>query len=229
MRKYIYKGCLLHLIMINKNDFIEFRFTGKVKDGEIFDTNIKEDSEKAGLNIDNNPFVICVGKGMVINGLDKELEGKELKKQYQIELPPEKAFKKRKRDLVKLIPLRVFREKNVNPQPGQTLALDDLLVRIISVSGGRILADFNNPLAGKTVIYNFQIEKKVEAIEKKVEALMNYFLKEKPDFEIKQNKIIIKNPNLKNFVQMINEKFKDALGKEMIVGENKKPENSQKQ
>ena len=30
-----------------KNDFIEINFTGKIKDGVIFDSNIKEDIEKA--------------------------------------------------------------------------------------------------------------------------------------------------------------------------------------
>ena len=31
---------------LKKGDFIEIEFTGKLKDGEIFDSNIKEDSGK---------------------------------------------------------------------------------------------------------------------------------------------------------------------------------------
>ena len=32
--------------MLKKKDFIEIEFTGKTKDGEIFDSNTKEDLEK---------------------------------------------------------------------------------------------------------------------------------------------------------------------------------------
>ena len=32
--------------MINKNDFVELEYMGRVKDGEIFDTNIKEEAKK---------------------------------------------------------------------------------------------------------------------------------------------------------------------------------------
>ena len=31
---------------LQKKDFIEIEFTGKVKDGEVFDSNIKEDLKK---------------------------------------------------------------------------------------------------------------------------------------------------------------------------------------
>ena len=36
---------------LQKKDFIEIEFTAKVKGGDIFDSNIKEDLKKAKLNI----------------------------------------------------------------------------------------------------------------------------------------------------------------------------------
>ena len=36
---------------VKKGDFVEIEFTAKVKGGDIFDTNIKSEAEKAGLQI----------------------------------------------------------------------------------------------------------------------------------------------------------------------------------
>ena len=108
--------------MIKENDFIEIEFTGRVKNGEIFDTTRKEDAEKIGLKIENHPFIVCVGKEMVIKGLDNSLVNKEIGKDYDIELEPKDAFLDRNPSLVKLIPLKIFSEKNVSPRPGMTLA-----------------------------------------------------------------------------------------------------------
>ena len=48
---------------IKKNDFVEIEFTGSISGtGEVFDTNVKKDAERAGLEIkDIKPFVLSVG------------------------------------------------------------------------------------------------------------------------------------------------------------------------
>ena len=166
---------------INKNDFIELEFIGKEIDGKVFDTNIPEEAEKIDIKIENKPFIICVGQKMVVKGLDKALEGKEIGKTCNITLSYEEAFGPRRRELVRLIPLNVFTEKNVSPRPGMTLALDNNLVRIASVSGGRVLVDFNNPLAGKEISYEFVIKRKITDKKQKINSLLNYFIKKQQD------------------------------------------------
>ncbi|MFA6023246.1 MAG: peptidylprolyl isomerase [Candidatus Pacearchaeota archaeon] len=210
--------------MITKNDFIELHFTGRVKDGEIFDTNIKEDAEKINIKIDDKPFVICVGQNMLIKGFDKALEGKEIGKKYSIELTPKESFGERRKDLVKLMPIKIFFEKKVNPQPGMTLALDDMLVKIISVSGGRVLADFNNPLAGKDIIYEFTILKKVEDISEKVNAITLFLLRQTITFKVdeKEKKVIFETEGFyKPVIEVLNERFREILGYELVLEEKK--------
>lgn len=212
--------------MITKNDFIEMEFTGSVKNGEVFDTNVKADAEKIGLKIDGRPFIVCVGHNMLIKGLDDAVIGKEIEKNYSIELPPENAFGPRNKSLVKLMPLKIFEEKKVYPRAGMTLALDDMLVKIISVSGGRVLADFNNPLAGKDIIYNFKIKRKVEDTSEKVSSLTRFFLNQDFEFKVQDKKIIFE---LEQFYQplidALNTQFKEALGCEMILTVKKEVEN----
>ncbi len=201
-----------------KNDFIEIEFTGRVKDGDVFDTNIKSESEKIGLEIEDKPLIVCVGKDMLVKGFDNALDGKEIGKKYEIELSPKEAFQDRRRELVKLIPLKVFTEKQVNPRAGMTLAIDDMLVKIISVSGGRVLCDFNNPLAGKIVVYNFIIKRKVEDISEKLNSIMDFFLRQRLEFKIEDNKIKIEAQDFyKPVIDMLNQQFKEALGMEMVL------------
>ena len=52
--------------------------------------------------------------GLVLKGLDENLEGKEIGKDYSIKLSPEKGFGSRNPSMIKTIPMKLFREKNMN-------------------------------------------------------------------------------------------------------------------
>ena len=143
-------------MQIKKNDFVEIEFTGK-SNNEIFDTTHPEEAKSIGLDVNVKPAIASVGNEMLLKGLDEALEGKEIGEKYSVHIFPEKGFGKRNASLIKTIPIRIFREKNMDPTPGMVFQLDQHLVRILSVSGGRVIADFNNPLAGKEIDYDFKI------------------------------------------------------------------------
>ena len=180
--------------ILNK-DFIEIEFTGRIKDGEIFDSNIQEDLEKLYSNrnheVKSNPFVFCIGEGMFLRAIDDFLTGKEIGKKYEIELNPEKAFGKRNPSLIKIIPMRLFKQQRTPPQPGMMFNFDDQIGKVISVSGGRVITDFNNPLAGKIIIYNLNVKRKVTNIDERIKSLMNFFFRKEFDYKITEKKIII--------------------------------------
>ena len=79
---------------VNKGDFVELNYTGKIMPEEIiFDTTVKEVAEKAGLehdhehnhDQDNNhehehsheykPLIVCIGERHVLPGLDAKISG----------------------------------------------------------------------------------------------------------------------------------------------------------
>jgi len=203
--------------IIEKNDFIELEFTASVKGGGIFDTNVKEDAEKTGMNVNElKPLFISVGNGMVIRGLDKELEGKEIGKKYSVEIPDEEAFGKRNNELVKMSSLKPFSAQNIIPQKGMQVFLDGMLARILSVSGGRVLVDFNNPLAGKSVIYSFKIKRKVGDENEKINILQDFLFKRRFDFEKKEKEITFKlkkeGKQFEKFIRFMSKPFSDILG-----------------
>ena len=161
-----------------KNDFVEIDFVARIKDGNVFDTTKEEEAKKAGLISEKaekkdqfKPLSVCIGQGMLIKGLDKALENKEVGKDYRIELKPSEAFGLRDAKLIKTVALSSFKEM---PQRGMFVNVDGIVARVVTVTSGRALLDFNNPLAGKPLMYDIQIiriikESKVEA--EKVEVI----------------------------------------------------------
>lgn len=202
------------MVVIQKNDFVEIEFVGKIKDtDEVFDTNSKEEITKRKLNFQAKPYVICVGKSMSIAGLDKDIEGKEVGKEYSTDFKPEDAFGKRNPGMVRMIPLKVFINQKIMPQKGMQLALDGAVVKVISVSSGRVLVDFNNPLAGKVVSYTYKIIRKLEDEKEKVNALQDFFFRQRFDFEIKNKEVIFKvEEKLKQFIEIMAKPLEDIIG-----------------
>lgn len=208
---------------LKKRDFIEIEFTGKIKDGKIFDSNVKEDLEELhhGHNhpVETKPFIFPLDEGMFVKGVDKFLIGKEIG-EYKIPLNSEEAFGKRDPKAIRMIPLKNFRDHNINPIPGSVFDFDGKLAKILTVSSGRVIADFNNPLAGKSVEYKIKILRKVDDIGEKVKALNGFFLRQDFKFEIKDKKLILNVPKgFKQFAELFKEKYKEILELELEVNE----------
>lgn len=204
-------------MQLKKKDFIEVEFTGKVKDGEIFDSNIKKDLEKIGSKLEAKPFIFCLDESMFLSGIDDFLIGKDIGK-YQIELEPEKAFGNRNSKLVQIMPMKIFQEHKVNPVQGAMFNFDGRVAKILSVSGGRVIVDFNNPLSGKIVVYNLNVLRKIDDLNEKIKSFNEFLFKRDFKFEAKDKKLTINvDKGFKQFVEMFKDKFKDIFDLELEV------------
>lgn len=213
--------------VVKKNDIVELKYTG-YSGGVIFDSNVEDELKKINPESKAEKTMVVVGQGMVVTGFDKALDGKEIGKEYEISLSAKEGFGERKRELVKTIPLKIFHSKQVDPRPGMTLSMDDMLVKIIAVSGARVVADFNNPMAGKDMKYKFTVARKVEDEREKCKVVFEMFFRMTPEFEIK-DKVIVKGPkHFEIFVKAFGDKFKEIIGKELAFEEVKKENKSDK-
>ena len=206
---------------INKRDWIEIDYTCRIIDtNEIFDTTLKEVAEKAGIANEKKefkPLTICVGENFVPAGLDEYLIGKEVGFQGKIALKPEKAFGFKNPKFVTLISRNKFLEQGIEPVAGLNVVVDGLMGRILTVTGGRVLVDFNHPLAGKDVEYEFKINRKVEDKKDQLAALFKFYNIEK-EFEFIENankaKIKLQKEEAfpKEFETLLISKAKDLIG-----------------
>lgn len=211
---------------LKEKDFVEIDFTGKLKDnGEIFDSTIKEDLEGLHLGHDHDikaePFVFALGQSMFLKSIDKFLIGKpDNAAEYALDLEPEDAFGKRQSQLVQTMPLKIFKEKNVNPVPGAVLNFDGRAGKILTVSGGRVMVDFNHSLAGKPVSYKIKVLRKITDSNEKVKAVNKFFFGREPKFEIKDKKLILELDNqFAPLGKLFADKYKEILGLDLEVKE----------
>ena len=206
---------------LQKKDFIEIEFTGKLKDGGVFDSNIKSELEKSGIEGNPKPFKFCLGEGMFLPGIEEFLLGKDLG-EYKIELSPEKAFGKRDSNLIQKIPKNVFTQNKLNPVPGFVFNFDGRLGKVLASSGGRVIVDFNNPLAGKDVIYEVKVLRKIDDLNEKIKSFTEFLFRRELKFKIEDKKIIIEiEKPMINFANLFKDKFKDIFEMDLEIQEEK--------
>ena len=209
---------------LKKSDFVEIDFTAKFKDsGEVFDSSVASELKKLSDHAIAKPFTYPLGQEMFLKGIDNFLIGKEIEKfpkDFKIELNAENAFGPRDSKQVQMIPMKVFKEHDIQPIPGVSLNFDGKVARILSVSGGRVLVDFNSPLAGKDVVYEVKVLSKVDDLDQKVKALNEFLFKKDFHFTVKDKKVIIEvDKGMKTILEMFKEKFKEILGLDLEVVE----------
>ena len=210
-------------MVIQKKDFIEIEYTGKIKeDAIVFDTTdekIAKDNDIHNEEVAYGPVVLCVGEGQVLAGLDKALEGKEVSKDYTVELNAEEAFGKKDAKLIQLIQTSKFLKQNIQPVPGLQVNIDGVMGLIKTVSGGRTLVDFNHPLSGKDIIYTFKVNKLVTDDTEKLKGYLKLQLGVKEiDVKIENNEAKVE---LKKEIPDEAKKKIEENVKELIVGVNK--------
>jgi peptidylprolyl isomerase len=160
-----------------KGDFILVEYTARLSEtGEAFDTTIEEVAKKENIYKEGGlyePILVAIGEGWVLKALDDSLPNLELKKTEKIEIPPEKAFGNRDPKKTRLYPLRKLTSQGITPQIGMRVEVDKHLATVRTIGSGRVLLDFNPPLAGKTLVYEVTVQNKLKTIEEKLRALVH--------------------------------------------------------
>lgn len=191
---------------LQRGDFILLDYMAKVKEtGEVFDTTIEEIAKRERLYKEGEiyePKLVVVGEGWVLKALDESLTNMEIGKTETVEIPPEKAFGARDPEKVRRVPLRHLTAKGITPTLGMRLEYDGKMATVRAIGAGRVLLDFNPPLAGKTLVYEVTVKKKLETPEEKIAALIHRRI---PTVEAEKFKFTIKAKNVS--IEMPEEAF----------------------
>ena len=157
--------------MIKKGTFVELNYTGKTKEG-VFDTTDKAVAAAEGLTQEYpyNPIITWIGEGFVLPALEESLIGKELQKPYTIDIPL--AFGKKDAKKIQFVSQSKFKKQDITPYPGLQIDVDGQMALIRRVGGGRVLVDFNHPLAGHDVTYEVTALREVTDIAEKAKAVV---------------------------------------------------------
>jgi len=203
--------------------FIELEYTGKIKDGNVFDTTDEKVATENGIlnpSTKYGPITICIGEGHMIKGLDEELADKK-EGSYSIEVETEKAFGKRDSKLIQLIPTQKLKQNNIRPVPGLQLNVDGTIATIKTVSGGRCMVDFNHPLSGKDLVYDVKILRDVTDNIEKIKAILSIEAHLKPEVIEKDGTIEIIGKIPEEAKQVIEKRFSELIDTKITFKDDK--------
>lgn len=135
---------------VQQGSSVALHYTVRLEDGTVLETT--EGSE---------PYKIVVGKDRILPALEEALIGMNEGERKELRIPPEEAYGVHRDDLVLRIPKQSLRG-------GEQVTLGDMVqvstpegqeqtARIVGVDAQTITLDFNHPLAGKTLILDFEV------------------------------------------------------------------------
>jgi FKBP-type peptidyl-prolyl cis-trans isomerase 2 len=136
----------------SQGDTVHVHYTGRLDDGTIFDSSLGRE-----------PIEFTLGKGQVIAGFEKAVEGLSVGEKKAARIGAEDAYGPRSDDLVQ----RVQRDQlpgGAPPSIGQTLEMTTgdgykIPVRVTETDDETVEVDANHPLAGKDLTFDLELVK----------------------------------------------------------------------
>jgi len=168
---------------VEEGDFILVKLTGRTQKGTIFRVSSEEDAKKAGTYDEKKaeqgfytPEFVIVGKpGFLNEGLTETIKEMNYFEKKSVRIPPTKAFGKRDPQKIERMGIAKFRKLNEgkNPEFGKEFTNKKGQRGVITnVVQGRVIIDYNHPLAGQSLDYNLEIIDKIEDFDAKIEYFM---------------------------------------------------------
>ncbi len=133
-------------------DTVQVHYTGKLKDGTIFDTSVNRE-----------PLEFTMGQGMMIPGFEAAVDGMEVGNSKVTTIPVEEAYGPASEDMLveverKEIPADIELQEGLqltmHQQNGQPIP-----VIVKKVTETTVTLDANHPLAGEDLIFEIELVK----------------------------------------------------------------------
>lgn len=171
---------------IKNGDLVKMEYTAYSGDS-VIDTTDEKLAKDNGIHDQKKkygPVVVKVGANQVLQGVDESLIGMNDNSEKEFEIAPEKAFGIRNSQMVRLVPMKQFRDAGMRPVPGQVINIDNTPAVIRSVNSGRVVVDFNHPLAGVTLKYKVKVSTSASDLEGKAKLLTEKYSMKEPKVKV---------------------------------------------
>ncbi|NYT00511.1 MAG: peptidylprolyl isomerase [Methanocellales archaeon] len=147
--------------IVKQGDDVRVDYIGKLEDGTVFDTSVKDVAAEAGIynpNREYKPIEFTVGTGQMIKGFDNGVVGMTVGESKILIIPPEEAYGPYKEELVRTIQIEEVLQAGITPMVGGKIAMNQgLVATIIDITDTEVVLDFNHMLAGKTLVFKIDL------------------------------------------------------------------------
>lgn len=165
---------------MNNDDFIKIDYEMMVGDDrKVVATNLEKVAKENDIYDENTTYrdaVLVVGSENLFKEINESFIKAEIGKEVEVTITPENAFGVRDPKNIRVHTVREFQRLNIDPVVGQEVTINRKKGRVISVTPGRVLVDYNHQWAGKSVFYKYTVKEVIEDKVEKAKALidMNY-------------------------------------------------------
>jgi peptidylprolyl isomerase len=133
-----------------KGNTVKVHYTGKLKDGTIFDS-----------SKDKEPLEFILGDGKMIKGFDVAVEGMKVGDDKSITIPSDEAYGEKREDMMLDVPLDQV-PAEIKPEVGMDLSIQNQQgqptpVKVVHVDESKITLDANHPLAGQDLVFDINL------------------------------------------------------------------------
>ncbi|MCK5742191.1 MAG: peptidylprolyl isomerase [Chlorobi bacterium] len=133
-----------------KDDTVKVHYTGKLTDGNTFDTSEGRD-----------PLSFTIGKDQVIPGFENGIIGMEVGNKKTIVIPVTEAYGEYRKELLLKVDLKQLPE-GVEPKVGDQLEMtnengDIVPVLVADLTDTDIVLDANHPLSGQELTFELEL------------------------------------------------------------------------
>jgi len=176
---------------IQDGDFVRLAYTVRtIEDGDVVDTTDKEVAEEAEIDVEGyefEPRVVIVGAGHVFPEVDDALIGAEAGDEDTVEIPAVDAFGEYDEDEVRTVSANKIDEDD--RYPGAQVTIDGDQGRLETIIGGRARVNFNHPLAGEDLEYEYEVLELVDDREEQASGLLGMYLQQAPEVWIQTDEV----------------------------------------
>ncbi|WP_339103817.1 peptidylprolyl isomerase [Haloterrigena salinisoli] len=176
---------------LQEGDFVELEYTAYTADGDqLVDTTDPEVAEEEGVDDQGQEFkprTIVLGEGHIFEAVEDDIIGSEPGDEGTVTVPAEEAFGEYDPDDVQTVSAEKIDEDD--RYPGANVQVDGQQGYISTIIGGRARVDFNHPLAGEDVEYDYEILGEVDDREKQAAGLFEMFLGMEPELWIETDEV----------------------------------------
>src|SRR6056297_3613895 len=140
-----------------EGDFVELSYTAYTVDSEeLVDTTDEEVAEEEGVDTEEQDFsarTIVIGEGHIFEAVEDDLKGKDVGDEGNVVV--EQAFGEYDESEVRTVSANKIPEDE--RYPGAHVDVDGEHGHVEAIIGGRARVDFNHPLAGEDVEYDYEV------------------------------------------------------------------------
>lgn len=167
------------MVELTKGDLVRLEIVGKLcSDGSVFESTDEQVAKQSGIWSNASTYgsrLVIYGKGAMIAGIEERMPKLAIGKEEKFTIGAQKAFGPRFAELVRVMPLKEFERHGIRAEPGLMVTIDGVPALVKTVSSGRVMLDFNHPLAGQDLEYRLKLLEVISEPEKKARELAKQF------------------------------------------------------